>query len=194
MCAGVLVLLSGCGSDPTEPRLTVEGALSSSERQGLVDLAVSAEQLPPLRRTTQQLSSSDVAAQAALPDLEQTLEATGFGGGVKVEYRGDSRQLTGVESQVLMFSTTEGAIEFSDYLVQHAASFFGDPIKVKAIVVDGRDGWRIDPPICGCAGAQPLSAGAVRVGTNVVVLQITGPKADQTLVQDLLAASLKSSP
>lgn len=188
MCVGVLTLLLGCGTDQTD---TAEAALSPSERQNLVELAVNAEQLPPLRRTTSLLFGDDVVAQAALSDLGQTLDATGFRGGVKVEYRGVSPRLTGVESQVLAFSSEEGAAEFSGYLAQHAASFFGDPIKVEPIVIGGRDGWRIDPPVCDCAGAQPLSAGAVQVGSKVVVLQITGPKADPKMVQELLAASLR---
>ncbi len=173
---------------------TVDMALSPDERQDVVDLAVRAEQLPPLRRTTDQLSRDDVVAQASLPDLEQTLSSTGFRGGVKIEYRGVSSRLTGVESQVLVFSSQEGAAEFSEYLAEHAAAFFGDPIDVQPIVVGGRDGWRIDPPVCDCAGAQPLSAGAVHVGTSVVVLQITGPKADPQMVQGLLSESLRPTP
>jgi hypothetical protein len=191
MCVGVLTLLLGCGTDQTDQTDTAEAALSPSERQDLVELAVSAEQLPPLRRTRSLLFVDDVVAQAALSDLGQTLDGTGFRGGVKVEYRGVSPRLTGVESQVLAFSSEEGAAEFSEYLAQHAASFFGDPIKVEPIVIGGRDGWRIDPPVCDCAGAQPLSAGAVHVGSNVVVLQITGPKADPKTVRELLAASLR---
>lgn len=197
MFAGVLVLLSGCGGEPSGESAqgnTVEAALSPGERRDVVDLAVRAEQLPPLRRTTALLSRDDVVAQAGLPDLEQTLDATGFRGGMKVEYRGISPRLTGVESQVLAFSSQEGAAVFTEYLAQHAAAFFGDPIEVAPIVVGGRDGWRIDPPVCDCAGAQPLSAGAVQVGTKVVVLQITGPKADPKMVQNLLAASLNTNP
>lgn len=192
LCGGVLSLLFGCGGEPSAESLrpTVEASLSPDERREVVDLAVAAEQLAPLRRTTVRLSRDDVVAQASLPDLEQTLSDTGFRGGVKVEYRGISPRLTGVESQVLAFSSQEGAAGFTEYLAQHAASFFGDPIKVTRIEVGGRDAWRIDPPVCDCAGAQPLSAGAVQVGTKVVVLQITGPKADPKMVKHLLAVSL----
>ncbi|MCZ3388966.1 MAG: hypothetical protein LH645_07535 [Actinomycetia bacterium] len=197
VCVGVLALLPGCEREqPEEPEQAniAEAALSPGERQDVAALAVSAEQLPPLRRTTDQLSRDDVVAQAALPDLEQTLDAAGFRGGVKVEYRGVSPRLTGVESQVLAFSSQEGAAKFSKYLAQHAAAFFGDPIEVQPIVVGDLAGWRIDPPVCDCAGAQPLSAGAVHVGANVVVLQITGPKADPKMVQGLLSASLHTNP
>ncbi len=188
--AGTLTLLSGCAAEQADPRTTVAETLSPGAQQGLLRLAVSAEQLPPLRRTTDVLSADDVAAQATLPDLAQTLETTGYVGGVKVEYRGDSRRLTGVESQVLAFSSEEGAAEFVDYLTRNAGSFFGDPIKVKPVVIAGRGGWRIDPPLCGCAGAQPLSAGTLRIGTRVIVLQITGPKADPRTVRTLLSTSL----
>lgn len=196
VCVGVLALLTSCGaeqSEPTQNRGSVAATLGPGERQDLADLAVSAEDLPPLRRTVSPLVRDDIVAEASLSDLEETLDATGFKGGVKVEYRGASPQLTGVESQVLAFSSEAGAAEFSDYLAANAAAFFGDPIKVKPVVIAGRDGWRIDPPVCDCAGAQPLSAGAVLVGTHVVVLQITGPKADPKMVHELLAASLEAA-
>jgi hypothetical protein len=159
----------------------------------MVKLAVGAQQLPPLRRTVARLSRDDVLAQAILPDLAQVLDHSGFRGGVKVEYRGSSPRLTGVESQVIVFSSEEGAAEFGAYLAENAAGFFGDPIEVKPILVGGLDGWRIDPPVCDCAGAQPLSAGAVLVDTKVVVLQITGPKASPRMVQKLMVTAVQSA-
>jgi hypothetical protein len=189
----VLVLTSGCGGEETEEVNATEATLSPGERKDLLELAVSAEQLPPLGRTTEWLIDDDVVAQASVPDLRQVLDAAEFRGGVKVEYRGDSPRLTGVESQVLTFSSEEGAADFSDYLAQHAGSFFGEPIEVEPMAVGGRDGWRIDPPVCDCAGAQPLSAGAVHAGPNVIVLQITGPKASPNAVKELLTASVSAS-
>lgn len=136
------------------------------------------------------LTSDDVVAQADLPDLKQTLETAGFRGGLKLEYRGVSPRLTGVESQVLAFTSAAGAATFGEYLAEHAGAFFGEPITVSPVVLGDREAWRFDPPVCDCAGAQPLSAGAVQVGGNLVVLQITGPEADAGMMKRLLAATV----
>lgn len=192
-CLGVLVLLSGCSSGGAEDvdSVTVPlASLTSAERRALVELTVRPEQLSELRHTSEILSTDDVVALADLPDLEETLEDAGFRGGIKQEYRGVSARLTGVESQVLAFASDAGAAEFAAYLAEHAGAFFGEPITVTPVMLGDLEAWRIDPPVCDCAGAQPLSAGAARVGSNVVVLQITGPEADQAMMKDLLVASV----
>ena len=189
-CVGVLVVLTGCTSDDAEDVTAPPAALTSAERGVLVDLAVSPEQLPPLRQTSEQLSTDDVVALADLADLRGALDSAGFRGGQKVEYRGVSARLTGVESQVLAFTSDAGAAAFGEYLADNAGAFFGEPITVKPVVLDGRQAWRIDPPVCDCAGAQPLSAGALQVGPNLAILQITGPEADARMMKRLLATAL----
>ena len=193
LCIPVLVVVPGCGSGCDESVTPTPSAVTSAERKELVELAVSAEQLPPLDRTSLSLTSDDVVAQADLPELRETLASAGFRGGLKLEYRGVSPRLTGVESQVLAFASDPGAAEFTRYLAEHAGAFFGEPIVVSSVVLDGREAWRFDPPVCDCAGAQPLSAGAVQVGPNLVVLQITGPEADAMMMKSLLAAALTAT-
>jgi hypothetical protein len=190
LCAGVLALVSACGSEVAERVSPTPSAVTSAERKELLELAVSADQLPPLNRTSASLTSDDVVAQADLPDLRETLESAGFRGGLKLEYRGVSPRLTGVESQVLAFTLDSGAAEFGEYLAEHAGAFFGEPITVAPIVLEGREAWRFDPPVCDCAGAQPLSAGAVQNGSKLVILQITGPEADAVMLKRLLATAL----
>jgi len=186
LCAGLVVMLSGCASEP-EPDVAPPAApLTATEQRALVDHLVGAEELPPMRRTSDTLTREDIVAEADLPDLGATLDTAGFRGGLKREYRGESRQLTGVESQVLAFSSSVGARAFNTYLSKHAGAFFGEPTGVQRFTVDGRDGWLFDPPLCGCAGAQPLGAGAVQVASEVLVLQITGPRADSHLLRILL--------
>jgi hypothetical protein len=104
-----------------------------------------------------------------------------------------SPRLTGVESQVLAFASDAGAATFGEYLAEHAGAFFGEPITVSPVVLGDREAWRFDPPVCDCAGAQPLSAGAVQVGPHVVVLQITGPEADARMMKRLLGAAVGSA-
>jgi len=194
VCIGLLVLLSGCRTEEgAEESPAISSALSEADRKALVELAVGAGQLPPLTRTSESLTANDVIVQADLSDLGDALASTGFEHGVKLEYRGASPRLTGVESQVLAFASDAGAAEFSAYLAEHAGAFFGEPITVASIMVGDLEAWRIDPPVCDCAGAQPLSAGAVQVGSDVVVLQITGPKADPAMMKNLLVKSVDAS-
>lgn len=193
ICVAILAAASACGSSGSESAPPTPPALTSAEREQLAELAVSADQLPPLERTSTSLTSDDVVAQANLRDLDDALVAAGFAGGLKREYRGVSPRLTGVESQVLAFTSDAGAAQFGAYLAEHAGAFFGEPITVEPVVLEGRQAWRIDPPVCDCAGAQPLSAGAVLEGSRLVVLQITGPEADAVMMKRLLAAGLRST-
>jgi hypothetical protein len=189
--AGVLVTclclaLTGCSSDEAPSPTVAVTPLSASERQALTEWVVDGSSLSRLRRTTRVLTREDVVAAAYLPDLEETLSATGFRGGVVHEYRGRSRQLTGVESQVLAFSSRDGATDFSAYLSEHADGFFGEPTEVVPLTLGGHAGWLFEPPVCDCAGAYPISAGALQVDDKVLVLQITGPEANARQLRGLL--------
>ena len=81
VCVGVLALLTSCGTEQSEPTQnggSVAATLGPGEKQDLADLAVSAADLPPLRRTVDPLVREDIVAEASLSDLEETLDATGF--------------------------------------------------------------------------------------------------------------------
>jgi len=162
--------------------------MAVAEQHALGAWLVDASELPRLRQTSKTLSLEDVVAEAYLPDLAETLNASGFRGGVQHEFRGRSRQLTGVESQALAFLTPAGAADFGQYVADHASAFFGSPTKVTPLTMGGYAGWLFDPPVCACAGAQPLSAGALQVGDKLLVLQITGPEADARTLRGLLRA------
>ena len=195
LCAVVgFGLLVGCSSAVnTEPYAAPE-RLTAAEQESLADLAVRADQLPALRETSRSLTRQDVEDLADLPDLGETLDANGFRGGMDYELRGKSRQLTGVESQVLAFSSAQGAASFGDYLSANAAGFFGVPTGVKRVDVRGRSAWVFDPPLCNCAGAQPFVAGAMVDGADVLVLQITGPQANAHLFRRLLKSAAADRP
>ena len=166
--AVALLATPGCGSSAAPVVAPTVASLGAGEQQALVERVVSASQLPGLRKTTRTLTRDDVVAEADLADLGETLDAAGFRGGIEHEYRGVSRTLNGVESQVLAFSSADGARAFGDYLSRNAGAFFGEPTEVKPMTVDGRTGWLFDPPACNCAGAEPLTAGAVQVGPGDV--------------------------
>ena len=177
----------------TEPAATA-ASLTAAEQDALAGFAVGADQLPALRETSRSLTRQDVEDLADLPDLGEALDASGFRGGVDLEYRGKSRQLTGVESQVLAFSSPEGAASFGDYLSANAGGFFGVPTGVERVDVRGRSAWVFDPPLCNCAGAQPFVAGAMVDGADVLVLQITGPQVNARLFRQLLSSTTADRP
>ena len=185
----LLVPVAGCASSDgggASESPAAASTLSASVRAEARRLVVQPSSLPELPNTVQPLTLVDVAKDANLPDLQSTLVAAGFLGGLERDFRGRSRTLTGAESRALVFSSNAGATTYAHYVKENAGAFFGVPTKVRPVRVAGYDGWQMVPPPCACPGAEPLYAAVVADGSRVVWLQITGPRVSPAQLRALI--------
>ncbi|HEX5016295.1 MAG TPA: hypothetical protein VFX15_01775 [Actinomycetes bacterium] len=118
------------------------------------------------------------------------LARNGFLGGFVRDLRGRARDITGADSRVLLFASSQGAAEFSAFVAGAPDPFFGGPSKVKGLTVGGRSGYLIEPPICDCPGAYPVYVGIVADGPRLLWLQLTGPRVSIDDVHHLLEGAL----
>jgi hypothetical protein len=186
LAAAVLFLVgAGCGSRPdttsTDPAPD-DGVASA--RSWLV----SPSDLPDLDGTTTTLDAEAIAAEASDPVVSERLEADGFVGGVRRDLRGRARDVTGADSRVLVFADPAGAESFLQSVASDPDPFFGGPAEVRPLTVGDADGVLITPPMCACAGAQPVYVGLVADDARLLWLQITGPRATAADARALLAS------
>jgi hypothetical protein len=186
--------LAGCaaGADaPSAERGTSAPpvALSAVEQQQARRQLVDAAELPQLTPRARMIDQQDFVDEAEVDGLEEQLVADGFRGGVERTFRGRSRQVTGAESRVLVFTTPSGASSFTDYLASNPDPFFGGPSVVSPLRAGDAKGALVVPPMCDCPGAYPLYVGVVADGDRMLWLQLTGPEADRSRLRTFLTAS-----
>lgn len=190
--------LAGCAQDSGTPEsepgssaLPVEALSAADQQQARRQLVAEAE-LPQLTPQARLIDQQDFVDEADVDGLEEQLIADGFRGGVERTFRGRSREITGTESRVLVFTTAAGARSFADYLASNPDPFFGGPSVVSPLRVGDAEGALIVPSMCDCPGAYPLYVGVVADGERVLWLQLTGPEADRARLRTVLTAITSS--
>jgi hypothetical protein len=190
--AAVLLLVgTGCDGGASSPEPVTAptppvDALVATARAGLV----SPRQLPGLSGATKTLDADQIADEAADPAVGSRLDADGFVVAVRRDLRGRARDVTGADSRVLVFAQPQGAESFLESVAEDPDPFFGGPADVRPLSIKGAEGVLITPPMCACAGAQPVYVGLVADGSRLLWLQITGPRATAADVRDLLGRAV----
>ena len=185
----LLVTASACAGDPTTNPLSSGSSTSDAATPDLGDARdalLSRAQLPRLFGQVTTLTAEDVAGEAGDDALLDQLDEDGFVGAVRRDLRGRSRDIAGADSRVLVFSEPAGAQAFLTAVADDPDPFFGGPAEVKPLEVAGAEGVLIKPPMCACAGAQPVYVGLVTAGSWLLWLQITGARASAADVRELL--------
>jgi hypothetical protein len=185
-------LISGCGG-ASQP-LTTSGPTPvsspspvSSHILAAADAAlIRPKELPQLTAQNSVLTAADFAQEAGDPALATRLASEGFQGAAKRELRGNSRDISGVDSRVLVFDEAAGAQDFVKYMAKNSEPFFGGPSTVKPLHVGDADGVLIVPPNCGCAGAYPVYAAVAADGNKVLWLEITGSQATANRLHEMI--------
>jgi hypothetical protein len=132
------------------------------------------------------MTAEEIAGEAGDDALLAQLEADGFVGALRRDLRGRSRDIAGADSRVLVFADATGAEAFLKSVAADPDPFFGGPADVRTLEVAGAEGVVIKPPMCACAGAQPVYVGLVTAGSRLLWLQITGARASADDVRELL--------
>ncbi|MFL6181682.1 MAG: hypothetical protein ACJ73J_05185 [Actinomycetes bacterium] len=169
---------------PSEPTATPSEVVRVA-RQYLL----SSKDLPQLAGEYSTVDAQDLADEAAQPDLAAELKSDGFLGGAVRDLRGRSRDITGANSRVLVFSGPEGAQSLVTSVAADPDPFFGGPSVVRRFHVGSAKGVMIKPPMCACPGAYPVYVGLVADGPRMLWLQLTGPRASAAQVRRLLSNS-----
>lgn len=189
------LVLAGCSTttDQQPPDLATSEQLSVQQRGFARSKLVPTGALRQLTPRLRDLTLEVLVKETDAPLLADQLESAGFEGGVERSFRGRSKTITGAESRVLVFSTSEGAGEFSEHLAENPDPFFGGSSLVTTLSVGDAEGTLIEPPLCDCPGAHPLYVGVLATGTTVLWLQVTGPRASPARLRMLLDLSLPDS-
>jgi hypothetical protein len=166
----VAICVAGCGGP--RPAAAPSGVLP-----------VSAVRYLP--SATSRLTALDVQKNSSLHDLTARLRRWGYTGGWQRTFQGESRRLTLVVSQSLMFRTQAGAEAFVTYLTRHLGAFYPYAIR-RPLTLPGQAGWLIKPPLCACHLAEPVYVGVTVAGSRVHWLEINGPAATGTLLAAML--------
>lgn len=164
--------VTACGSSP-DRAAAPSGVLPTAAVAGLAVV-------------TQPLTGRDVQKDSTAPDLAARLDRWGYVGGWQRTFQGESRRLTLVVSRSLQFKNSPGAAAFVAYMHQKVGSFYPFALTSR-LIMPGRSGWVIRPPLCGCHMANPLVVGVTAQGRKVSWLEINGPEATTRLLTRLLA-------
>lgn len=187
-------LLAGCGggaanapADGPADSLSMDEAVSTAKGHLLARSA-----LPRLAGDTSVLDLDDIAGEVTDPVVEQRLDADGFVVGVRRDLRGRARDVTGADSRVLVFADAGGADSFVRSVADDPDPWFGSPSQAREIDIGDARGVLVKPPLCACAGAQPVYAALVAEGNRVLWLQVTGPRTTADTARNLLGSVLHS--
>lgn len=188
------LVLAGCAQDSgtqvdAGPSAPSAASLGIADQQQARRQLVAEAELPQLTPQARVLDQQDFVDEADVDGLEEQLVADGFRGGVERTFRGRSREITGAESRVLVFTASAGAASFADYLAGNPDPFFGGPSVVSPLRVGDAEGALIVPPMCDCPGAHPLYVGIVADDERVLWLQLTGPEANRARLRTVLATT-----
>ncbi|HXY71617.1 MAG TPA: hypothetical protein VEM41_03670 [Actinomycetota bacterium] len=150
---------------------------------------LAASTIPYLPSTTTVLTTTELGKDAPIPGLAGKIASWGYLDGRERTFQGESRRLTTVISRSLVFRSATGARRYVAFVRAHATQYFGVATGVGSLTSEGRTGWVFSPPPCACHLANPVLVGVLDDGSNVVWLDINGPKATRALLVQLLAQS-----
>ncbi|MGZ4125072.1 MAG: hypothetical protein ACXVQU_05905 [Actinomycetota bacterium] len=173
------VILASCGAPLDSPSAGTPAPV-------VVAPVLTADAVPGVPSTTNDVTASDLAKDASIPGLVSKITAFGFVGGRERTFQGESKHLTYVLSRSLAFASSTGANEFVAFVRSEVEPFFGVGARARPIEAQGRDGWLFAPPACACHLANPVLVGVLRDGRDVIWLEINGPDASRPVLFDLL--------
>jgi hypothetical protein len=149
---------------------------------------LAASAVPYLPSTTAPVTAHDLAADANIASLSDTISHLGFVVGAQRTFQGQSKhRLQLVISRTLRFTTAAGARGFVRFVRRHAGDYVGQVPTVKPLRSGGRPGSLIVAPLCACHMAQPALLALVSSGRDVTWLEINGPGATPATLAALLA-------
>ena len=186
--AAFTLLLQAC-TESSEPDVAVSDApsLDASAARGARAQLLSSQDLPRLSGRAATITADDLADEASSASIATELEDAGYQGGFVRDLRGRSRDITGADSRVLVFSTPQGSQSFMASVAAAPDPFFGGPSVVRTMKIGTSNGYLIEPPLCDCPGAYPVYVGLVADGQQLLWLQLTGPRASPNKLRELLA-------
>ena len=185
----VSVVVAGCGGGGSSP--AVEASPTASERLAVArDSLLSPNEVAGLTGETTTMDASDLSSEASDPEVATWLDDDEFVGAVRRDLRGRARDVTGADSRVLVFADAEGATSFLDAVADDPDPFFGTPSTVRPLSLGETGGVLIKPPVCACAGAQPVYVALATDDNRLLWLQITGPRATAADAKRLLGTVL----
>jgi len=147
-------------------------------------LATSA--VPGIPSVTTQLTTADLAKDAAIRGLATKIASWGYLGGRQRTFQGESHHLTLVVSRALLFRDAIGAQHYASFVREHQAAFFGTSVQAQRLPGRSGSGWLFIPPLCACHMANPALIGVLNAGSRVIWLEINGPTATAALLVRLL--------
>jgi hypothetical protein len=165
--------IAACGSAPHPPAAPPPAPL------------LPARALPELHSTARALDRPALALATPIPGLRDRLEGWGFRRAGEREFTGRSRDLAHVVARTVDFARTAGAAAYARTLAAHTTSYLGSGAEVRRLRLDGRTGWLIRAPVCGCHPQPPTLIVLVRRGTRVSFLSAAGDAASPRRVRAL---------
>jgi hypothetical protein len=172
-----LLTASGCGQAGSQHSPVISDS-------GLPVLATSA--VPGIPSVTTQLTTADLAKDAAIRGLATKIASWGYLGGRQRTFQGESHHLTLVISRILIFRDATGAQHYATFIREHQAAFFGTSVQAQRLPGRSGSGWLFIPPLCACHMANPALIGVLNAGSRILWLEINGPAATAALLLRLL--------
>jgi hypothetical protein len=176
----VLLVACGCGrqgNQGNQPAPVVSSAALS---------VLPASAVPGIPSVTTQLTTAELAKDAAVRGLAAQLASWGYLAGRQRTFQGESHRLTLVISRALVFRDATGAQRYAAFVREHEAAFFGTAVQARRLPGRGTSGWLFIPPLCACHLANPALIGILNAGSRVLWLEINGPTATPALLVRLL--------
>ena len=185
----VSVVVAGCGEGGSSAAVEA-GPTASVDLAAARDSLLSPSEVAGLNGATTTMDASDISSEASDPDVATWLDDDEFVGAVRRDLRGRARDVTGADSRVLVFADAEGAASFLQAVADDPDPFFGAPSTVRPLSLGETDGVLIKPPVCACAGAQPVYVALATHDNQLLWLQITGPRVTAADAKRLLSTVL----
>ena len=144
-----------------------------------------ARALPELHSTARALDRGALALATPIPGLRDRLAGWGFRRAGEREFTGRSRDLSHVVARTVDFARPAGAVAYARTLAAQTTSYLGSGAEVRTLRLDGRTGWLIRAPNCGCHPQPPALIVLVRRGARVSFLSAAGDAASPRRVRAL---------
>jgi len=144
-----------------------------------------ARALPELHSTARSLDRGALALATPIPGLRARLEGWGFRRAGEREFTGRSHDLAHVVARTVDFARADGAAAYARTLASQTTSYLGSGAEVRTMRLDGRAGWLIRAPNCGCHPQPPALIVLVRRGARVSFLSAAGDAASPGRVRAL---------
>jgi hypothetical protein len=136
------------------------------------------------------LTTEDLAADAFAPDdLARLLERAGLRGAIERSYAGGRAEIRRVRVRIARFGSPTGADRYLGWLDRFDEQLIGENEVVAALTIPPGTVVRLHRPEGCCAKELPVALAAWRVGTDVMVVTVSGPGVDgDTAVSVVLRA------